>query len=161
VSDDPKGVPSYVVHLDDVADKEGTYPPPFDAEKLSIYREVSRAAGSQRLGLSVERLLPGRRSSFTHAHSKEEEIVYVMAGTCHVRVVEPDQAPREIPLRPGHCVSFPSGTGIAHTFVNHGTEECTLIVVGERVPGDGAFYPDDPEYDAHRASTQPERHWKR
>jgi hypothetical protein len=50
---------SYVVHIDDVQEVEGAYPAPFDAEKLSIYKDLGRAAGSKRLGFSFERLLPG------------------------------------------------------------------------------------------------------
>src|SRR5262249_40947787 len=117
----------YVVHESDVPETEGAYPEPFETEKLSIYRDLGRAAGTKRIGFSVERLLPGRRTSFTHAHLAEEEIVYVMRGTCSVRIVEPDGAPEEIPLRAGHVVSFPPGTGIAHTFVNPGDDECVLI----------------------------------
>jgi uncharacterized cupin superfamily protein len=151
---------AYIVHVDDVAEVEGTYPKPFDGEKLSIYRDLGRAAGSKTLGFGHERLPPGRRTSFTHAHSHEEELVYVLAGSCHVRLVAPDAEPEEIPLRAGHAVSFPAGTGIAHTFVNHGTEECTLLVIGERRDDDRVFYT-DAEYDAHHAKNQPERHWNR
>lgn len=151
----------YVVHESDVPEKEGTYPEPFETEKLSIYRDLGRAVGTKRIGFSVERLLPGRRTSFTHAHLAEEEIVYVMHGTCSVRVIEPGHTPEEIPLRAGHVVSFPPGTGIAHTFVNPGDEECVLIVVGDRHPEDKVFYAEDLEYDAHYAKTKPEYHWKR
>jgi uncharacterized cupin superfamily protein len=151
---------SYVVHIDDVQEIEGAYPSPFDAEKLSIYKDLGRAAGSKRLGFSFERLLPGRRTSFTHAHSDEEELVYVLSGTCQLRIVEPGAEPREIPLRAGHAVSFPAGTGIAHTVVNRSDGECTLFVVGERRPGvDRCFYPEDSEYDVHLQQTRPERHW--
>jgi uncharacterized cupin superfamily protein len=67
-----------------------------------------------------------------------------------------------MPLRAGHAVSFPAGTAIAHTFVNRGTEECTLFVAGERRPdADRVFYPEDLEYDAHHATTRPQRHWTR
>ncbi len=153
---------SYVVHIDDVPEVEGAYPAPFDQEKLSFYRDLGRAAGSKTIGFSFERLPPGRRTSFTHAHSHEEELVYVLSGTCHVRMVEDGVAAQEIPLRAGHAVSFPAGTGIAHTFVNHGAEDCTLFVVGERRPGvDRGFYAEDREYDAHFAKTKPERHWVR
>ena len=152
----------FVVHIDDVEEIEGTYSAPFDGEKLSLYRDIGRAAGSKNVGFSWERLLPGRRTSFTHAHSTEEEFVFVLSGTCHVRVIEPGGEAREIPLRAGHGVSFPAGTELAHTFVNHGTEECTLLVVGERRPDtDRVFYPENDEYDAHHAKTRPERHWTR
>jgi uncharacterized cupin superfamily protein len=153
---------SFVVHIDDVAEVEGTYPPPFDREKLSIYKDLGRAAGSQKIGFAVERLLPGRRTSFTHAHSEEEELVYVLSGTCHVRLIEPGAGPREIALRAGHAVSFPAGTGIAHTFINRGTVECTLFIAGERRPDtDRVFYPEDREYDEHHARARAERHWVR
>ncbi len=150
---------SYVVHIDDVPEEEGSYPAPFDGEKLSIYRNLGRASGSKNIGFAFERLLPGRRTSFTHAHSEDEELVYVLSGTCHVRVCEPNREPEEIPLRQGHAVSFNAGTGIAHTFINHGTEECTLFVVGERRETDRVFYSDDAEYDAHHAKTKPDSHW--
>jgi uncharacterized cupin superfamily protein len=154
--------PPYVVHLDDVEEIEGSYPAPFDGEKLSIYRELGRAAGSKSFGFGYERLLPGRRTSFTHAHTHEEELVYVLSGSCHVRVIEPGAEAREVPLRAGHTVSFPAGTGIAHTFVNRGSEECVLLIVGERKPDvDRWSYPEDAAYDAHIATHRPERHWNR
>lgn len=154
--------PSYVVHIDDVPEAEGHYPPPFDGEKMTIYRDLGRAAGSKTVGMGYERLPPGRRSSFTHAHSAEEELIYVLSGTCHVRLIEPGAEPREVPLRAGHLVAFPAGTGIAHTFVNHGTEECVLLVIGERRPdADRWIYPEDTAYDEHFARTRPEKYWKR
>jgi uncharacterized cupin superfamily protein len=154
--------PSYVAHQDDVEEVEGAYPPPFDGEKLSIYRDLGRASGSERIGFAVERLPPGRRTSFTHAHSHEEELVYVLSGTCHVRVIEPDEEAREVPLRAGHAVSFRAGTAIAHTFVNRGDAECVLVVVGERRRDvDRVFYPEDAAYEADLKAKRPERHWSR
>jgi len=154
--------PTSVVHQDDLPETEGTYPAPFDGEKLAYYRDLGRACGSKTLGFGVDRLPPGRRTAFTHAHSAEEEFVYVLSGTCHLRTIEPDSEPRETALRAGHAVSFPAGTRIAHTFVNRGDQDCTLLVAGERRPGvDRVFYAEDPEYDAHVAKARPERHWNR
>jgi uncharacterized cupin superfamily protein len=153
---------SYIVHADEVPEVEGSYPAPFDGEKLTLYRDLGRATGSRNVGYARERLLPGRRSSFTHAHSEEEEFVYVISGACHVRVIEPGAPAREIPLRAGHAVTFSPGTGIAHCFVNRGSEECVLLVVGERKPDtDRVRYPDDPEYEQQFARTSPERFWPR
>jgi uncharacterized cupin superfamily protein len=153
-------LPPYVVHVDDVPEVEGCNPAPFDGEKFTLYRHLGQATGARHVGFAYERLLPGRRSSSTHAHSAEEEFVYVLSGTCHVRVIEPGAAPREIPLRAGHAVTFAPGTGIAHCFVNRGTEECALLVVGERKPDvDRVRYPEDAAYDEHFARTRPKEHW--
>ncbi len=153
----------FIIHALDVPEEEGFYPAPFDGEKLSFSQDLGKAAGTERLGLRQERLPPGRRTSFTHAHSHEEELVYILVGECHVRLIEPGAAEaREIPLRAGHTVSFPAGTGVAHCFVNHGTRDCLLLCVGERHRGiDRCFYPEDREYDEHLRRTRPERYWSR
>ncbi|WP_224369637.1 cupin domain-containing protein [Hyalangium versicolor] len=156
-------VPSFIVHALDVPEQEGAYRAPFDGEKLSFDRNLGQAAGTERFGLRHERLPPGRRTSFTHAHSHEEELVYVLEGECHVRLIEPGALePREIPLRAGHVVSFRSGTGIAHCFVNHGASDCLLLTVGERRRGvDRCVYPEDTAYNDFIRSTRPERFWDR
>jgi len=156
--------PPFIVHEDDVPEEEGRYRAPFDGEGLSWDRDLGRAAGTVNLGMSKTRLPPGRRTSFTHAHSEEEELVYVIAGECHVRLVEPGQPPREIALRAGHTVAFPAGTGIAHTFVNRGGADCMLLTIGERKDAtDRVFYPEEQDagYQADMAANRPERHWKR
>ncbi|HYH96572.1 cupin domain-containing protein [Hyalangium sp.] len=152
---------AFVVHSLDVPEEEGVYPAPFDGEKLSFWRNLGKAAGSERLGLRQERLPPGRRTSFTHAHSHEEELIYVLKGECHVRLLEPGAVEaRELPLRVGHTISFPSGTGIAHCFVNHSARECLLLCVGERRRNvDRVLYPEDSEYDEYLHRNDPGRHW--
>jgi uncharacterized cupin superfamily protein len=152
---------AWLVHAADVPEVEGHYPAPFDAERLSLGRDLGRALGSVKLGLWQERIPPGRRTSFTHAHSTEEELVYVLDGECAVRVVEPGRPARDLPLRAGHALAFPAGTGIAHTFVNRGTGDCVVLAVGERRADDRVFYPEDLAYDAHFAATRPARWWKR
>jgi uncharacterized cupin superfamily protein len=152
--------PPFVVFAPDVPEEEGHYPAPFDRERLGFFRDIGRAAGTKSIGVGLDRLPPGERTSFTHAHSREEEFVYVIEGECHVRLIEPGKAPREIPLRAGHAVSFVAGTRIAHCFVNRGTRDCVTITFGERKRGiDRCFYAEDAEYDAHFARTHPERYW--
>jgi uncharacterized cupin superfamily protein len=46
----------------------------------------------------------------------------------------------EISVRPGHVVSRPPGTGVAHTF-RGGDEGLTYLAYGTREPGDLCFYP--------------------
>ncbi len=46
-------------------------------------------------------------------------------------------------LSPGMCVGFKAGDRNAHLVRNDGTEVAHYLIVGSRVPGDMAFYPDD------------------
>jgi len=152
--------PKFIVHAADLNEEESSYRAPFDAEKLSWSRDLGGAAGGKRLGYWYERLPPGRRLSFTHAHSAEEEAVWVVSGTCLVRLLHPDGRVEEHGVGPGDFVCFPGGTDIAHTFVNRGAEDCALFVVGERRKDeDRVHYPEDAEYDDFLRTTRPERHW--
>jgi hypothetical protein len=87
---------SFIVLALDVPEEEGHYPVPFDKERLRFFRDIGRAAGSKSIGVGLDRLPPGERTSFTHAHSHEEELVYVLEGEVHVRLIEPGKEPREV-----------------------------------------------------------------
>lgn len=152
--------PPFIVHASDVPEEAGSYPAPFDKEQLSFGRNLGKAAGSVNIGMWHERIPPGRRTSFTHAHSHEEELIYVLEGTCMIRIAEPGKEPYEITVRTGHTISFPAGTGIAHSAINRGTEDCTLLCFGERKPGvDRALYTDEVEYQKWALANRPERTW--
>lgn len=93
--------------------------------------------GLQRIGINLEILPPGNRSSHPHAESKEEEFVYVLQGTPDVWI------DGELhPLNPGDGVGFPAGTGIAHSFLNNSDSDVHLLIVGEhQVEGNQLYYP--------------------
>ncbi len=151
--------PPFVVRASAVPEVEGAYPSPFDVERLSFGRDLGRAAGARALGLWQERIPKGRRTSFTHAHLREEELVYVLAGTPTLRFRTPELAPEEIELSAGDVVAFPAGTGVAHTFRNDADEDAVILCVGERKPGDTCSYPDDPAFEAWRDEREPSRRW--
>ncbi|MBX7114330.1 MAG: cupin domain-containing protein [Myxococcaceae bacterium] len=149
----------FIVHITDVAEEEGSYPAPFDQEKLSLGRNLGKAAGSVNVGMWHERIPPGRRTSFTHAHSHEEELIYVLEGTCALLISQPGKEPVEVAVRAGHTISFPAGTGIAHSAINRGTEDCMLLCFGERKPGiDRCLYTDG-EYQQWALANRPDRTW--
>jgi uncharacterized cupin superfamily protein len=123
-----------------------------DDELQSISASFSHRAGLMRLGIHHERLLPGRRVSWPHAEADEEEFVYVIEGS-------PDLwLDGEITrLKPGDGVSFPAGTGIAHTFINNTEMDVRLLVVGEASrQRSRVHYPMHPKRNEEIA----ERHWK-
>ena len=151
--------PSFIASTSMVTASEGAYPAPFDQERLSLGRDLGTAAGSQRLGAWHETLAPGRRTSFTHAHSHEEELVYVLSGTAVLSLVHPDGRTEDQALAEGDLVAFPAGTGIAHSVHNPGPEATTLLVIGERNPLDRVCYPADAAFEAWHAASRPARHW--
>lgn len=110
-------------------------------ELLSIGCPIGRKLGLKKIGIHIETLLPGRRTSWPHAESEEEEFAYVLEGRPHVWI---DGNIYE--LSPGDFVAFPSGTGITHTFLNNTDSTCLLLVGGEaNKDTNKIFYPLHPE----------------
>ncbi len=141
--------PPFIVSSGDVAEEAGRYPD--SAEALSYGRAIGAAAGLVRIGVHVERLPPGTRTSWPHAHEREEELVFVLAGEVDAWI---DGALHR--LRRHDLAAFPAGTGIAHTILNDGPGEALLLVVGEhKLPGERGAYPLHP---AHQA-TLGARNW--
>ncbi len=95
-------------------------------EPMGFNAAFGRHFGLKRLGINHQRLLPGRRTSFPHAESAEEEFVYVISGTPDVWL---DGALHR--LAPGDGVGFPPGTGLAHSFLNNTDGDVELLVVGD------------------------------
>ena len=112
-----------------------------DDELMSIGARFGRHFQLTRLGIHHERLPPGRRTSYPHAESAEQEFVYVIAGTPDLWL--DGELHR---LRPGDGVGFPAGTGICHSFLNNSAREVRLLVVGEaHKPENRVYYPRNPE----------------
>jgi uncharacterized cupin superfamily protein len=131
--------PSFIVSPDDVPETTHRYPD--STESMAPSRALGVAAGLVKIGLHLQRLPPGTRTSFPHAESAEEEFVYVLSGEVDVWV---DGVLHRV--RAGELVGFPSGTGISHTVLNDGPHEATLLVGGERTkPENRIVYPLNPE----------------
>lgn len=118
-----------------------------DDEPMGRDADYTRHFGFARLGIHHVRLLPGRRTSFPHAESAEDEFIYVIAGTPDVWL---DGHLHR--LSPGDAVGFPAGTGLSHTFLNNSDAEVTLIVVGDRPRAENRIlYPTRPDRKPLRA----------
>ena len=130
--------PSFIRNVHELAAEPGVYPG--DTEVLSTGTPLSRPLGLTRLGIHHELLPPGTRTSWPHAEELEEEFIYVLEGHPHVWLNGELEA-----LKPGDCVAFVPGTGIAHTFLNNSDQPVRLIVVGERMPESRIFYPFHPK----------------
>ncbi len=117
--------PACIRHYEEIRQPDDSHYPGSD-ELLSVGSPFGKELGLTRLGIHHEELPPGRRTSWPHAESDEEEFVYVIEGRPDAWIDGELHA-----LRPGDGVGFPAGTGVAHTFINNSDETVRLLVVGE------------------------------
>jgi uncharacterized cupin superfamily protein len=101
-------------------------------------RPLGEHFGLTNFGVNLTRLKPGAHSSLRHAHTKQDEFIYVVEGN---PVLVTDAG--EEWLSPGMCVGFAHGSGNAHHLINRTGADVVILEVGDRTPGDAATYPDD------------------
>jgi len=119
--------------------------------KPSVYPEsfASRVAGRQKrqlgdvfgltnFGVNLTRLAPNAVSALRHAHTRQDEFVYILQGQPTLHTDE-----GRTRLFPGMCAGFKAGTGNGHHLINDTTEDVVYLEVGDRTPGDEGIYPDD------------------
>lgn len=122
-----------LIHMDDLEWQAWSH-----GERLgSRTKALGEAAGCEHVGVVLEELPPGKQSSVPHFHTTEEEHLFVLEGEAFLCWGD-----EEYQLTPGSYVCFPAGEPRAHYLVNHGSEDCRYIVVGERNPNDVVVYPD-------------------
>jgi uncharacterized cupin superfamily protein len=115
------------------------YPEPFVPRvKGREKRPLGDLFGLQNFGVNLTRLAPGAHSSLRHAHTRQDEFVYILEG--RPTLVTDDG---ETELEPGMCAGFKAGSGDAHHLQNRTQGEVLYLEIGDRTPGDGAAYPDD------------------
>ena len=142
--------PYCIVSSIEVPEHTHTYPQ--SAEKMGPVRRVGKAAGLVRLGINLQRLPPGARSSWPHAEENEEEFVYVIEGEVDAWI--DGHVHRMVA---GDLAAFPAGTGISHCFINNTDREVRLLVGGEAAkPGSRIYYPMNP---SRREDMEPDRWW--
>ena len=114
--------------------------PESSGDLFATIARFGRRLGLTRLGINQEIVPSGCRTSTPHAHSMEEEFVFVIEG-------RPDLWLDGFihPLGPGDGIAFPAGTGIAHCLINNTDSDVRLLIVGENITGDRVFYPIDPQ----------------
>ena len=94
--------------------------------------------GITNFGVNLTRLLPGAVSALRHAHSRQDEFIYVLEGRPTLHTDE-----GYTPLVPGMCAGFKAGTGNGHRLINDTSEPVVYLEMGDRTSGDEGTYPDD------------------
>lgn len=126
--------PEFIGHYTEFMDDDNSTYPGSD-ELLAIGSAVGKKLGLQKIGIHIETIFPGRRTSWPHAESTEEEFAFVLEGNPHAWIDG-----ELYPLVPGDFVAFPSGTGITHTFLNNSNHIARILVGGERSKADNKIY---------------------
>jgi uncharacterized cupin superfamily protein len=116
-----------------------SYPEPLKSRMGNAdWRALGDAFGLSQFGINLETLQPAAESALRHWHTLEDEFIYVLDGELTLHTDD-----GEFTMTAGSCVGFKAGDRNAHHLVNRGTTAAHFIVVGSRIPGDTAFYPDD------------------
>lgn len=134
-----KKTPAIVAAEADPVTRPSLYPAPF-AQRMAgrTKRRLGDHFGLSNFGVNLTTLAPGASSALRHAHSRQDEFIYVVSGhpTLHT------DAGMER-LAPGLCAGFKAGTGDAHRLMNETDADVTYLEIGDRSAGDEAMYPDD------------------
>ena len=119
--------------------KKSNYPEPFFSRMSKREkRPLGNVFGLTNFGVNLTRIFPGGQSALRHAHSSQDELIYILEG-------EPTLVTDagEMQLRPGMCAGFKAGSGDAHHLLNRTSMDVVYIEIGDRTAGDAGSYPDD------------------
>ncbi|HMS27262.1 MAG TPA: cupin domain-containing protein [Burkholderiaceae bacterium] len=119
--------------------KPSVYPEPFASRMAGrIKHTLGDIFGLTNFGVNLTHLAPHAVSALRHAHTKQDEFIYIVQG-------HPTQHTDEgyTPLSPGMCAGFKAGTGNGHRLINETNETVIYLEVGDRSAGDEGSYPDD------------------
>jgi len=119
--------------------KPSNYPEPFALRMAGREkRPLGDLFGLTNFGVNLTRLAPNAVSALRHAHTRQDEFVYILKGcpTLHT-----DEGRTQ--LSPGMCAGFKGGTGNGHHLINDTAEDVVYLEIGDRTPGDEGTYPDD------------------
>ncbi len=109
--------------------KPSNYPEPYASRMAKREkRPLGDFFGLKNFGVNLTRLAPGGESALMHAHSRQDEFIYVLEG--------------ETTLAPGMCAGF-AARGEAHHVVNRTVRDAVILEIGDRTKGDEGSYPLD------------------
>jgi uncharacterized cupin superfamily protein len=128
---EPAPRPENIVNVDEVE---------LQTHRYQTFAYFTPDATTKLAGLGWETLPAGHRGSVPHCHSAEEEIFVILDGTATLELWNHDGGVEETPLRPGHLVARPPGSGVSHSF-RAGPDGVTMLVYGTRDPNDVCWYP--------------------
>jgi uncharacterized cupin superfamily protein len=128
--------PGFLVSLSEAPSGEGEYEP--GGETFGISTRVGDHAGLRRIGVNLDVIRPGERSTKYHWHREEEECFLVLSGTGLLQV-----AGKTYRIGPGDFFAKREGPENPHQFINDSDKELRVLTIGEH-RHDVAEYPPAP-----------------
>jgi uncharacterized cupin superfamily protein len=137
--DDPEFPVAAFAHEVPARAKPSSYPAIFAARMAGRRKQaLGDFFGLANFGVNLTRLEPGAVSALRHAHSRQDEFVYILQGSPTLHTDE-----GRTRLAPGMCAGFRAGTGNGHRLLNETGEAVLYLEIGDRTAGDEGTYPDD------------------
>ena len=125
--------PPNVVHQDQVEVTQQSH-----GERFAFVRRMlGAAAGGKKIGTSLVELPPGKRSWPFHAHTTNEEAIFILEGDGVLRLPS-----GETPVRAGHYITFLPGPEHAHQMINRSTAPLRYLVLSTLEKAEISQYPD-------------------
>ncbi len=140
MNQDMKTIPVAITALDaEPRKKPSIYPEPYASKmKGREKKPLGDIFGLKNFGVNLTRLSPGSISALRHAHSRQDEFIYILEGNPTLVTDE-----GETLLAAGMCAGFSAGSGNGHQLINKTASEVLYLEMGDRTADDTATYPDD------------------
>jgi uncharacterized cupin superfamily protein len=108
---------------------------PFNPNSEVYVHRLGDMVGMKRAHLSLARVPPGRESFVAHAHSLQEEFLYILEGSGIAEI-----GAHRVPVGPGDYLGFPID-GTPHHLHNVGDSDLVYLMGGERTEVEVAYFP--------------------
>jgi uncharacterized cupin superfamily protein len=98
-------------------------------------QRLSDRVGMKRMHLSLARVPPGKESFLPHAHTLQEEFLFILEGKGRARIGD-----EQIEVGPGDYMGFPVD-GTIHHLENVGDGDLVYLMGGERTVAELGHFP--------------------
>ena len=125
----------FLLKASEIAEKSATFSHPWNANSEINGTHLSPLVGLKRTGISLAKILPGKESFIYHAHHREEEWIYILAGKGIDEINE-----QEFEVAEGDFMGFPTPS-VAHHLRNPFSEPLVYLMGGENLDIEIADFP--------------------
>lgn len=125
----------HIVHISDVPSEP--LPAPDGTSFGGLRQRVGVAVGAQKLGYGLFTVAPGKAAFPLHAHTLNEELIYILDGEGTLRF-----GAETVAVRAGMFIACPGGPELTHQLVNTSEADLRYLCVSTMQYPDIVHYPD-------------------